>query len=85
VILCEGVDDPDALAALAQRVIESVQRPIEVEGESVQVGISIGIAIADQDGVDGDRLLISADQAMYRAKATGGNRYRIHVVGGDGI
>jgi diguanylate cyclase (GGDEF)-like protein len=83
VILCEGVDDPDALAALAQRVIDSVQWPIDVEGESVQVGISIGIALAAQGGVDGDRLLISADQAMYRAKATGGNRYRIHVVGGD--
>jgi diguanylate cyclase (GGDEF)-like protein len=80
VILCEGVDDADALASLAQRVIESVGRPIEVDGDSVQVGISIGIALAGGGGIDGDRLLISADQAMYRAKATGGNRYRIHLV-----
>jgi diguanylate cyclase (GGDEF)-like protein len=85
VILCEGVNDADALASLAQRVIESVPRPIEVNGDSVQVGISIGIALAGRGGIDGDRLLISADQAMYRAKATGGNRYRIHVVDSDVI
>jgi diguanylate cyclase (GGDEF)-like protein len=80
VILCEGIRDVDALAALAQRVIESVQRPIDVDGAMLQVGISVGIALAGHGGVDADRLLISADQAMYRAKATGGNRYRIHVV-----
>ena len=80
VILCEGLGDSEALAGLAERVIASVQRPIvlsEVEGAEVQVGISIGVALAHSGGVEGDRLLIAADQAMYRAKATGGNRYRI--------
>ncbi len=80
VILCEGLGDPDALAGLAERVISSIQRPIAVdgdEGDEVRVGISIGVALAHAGGVDGDRLLIAADQAMYRAKATGGNRYRI--------
>jgi GGDEF domain-containing protein len=33
--------------------------------------------VATGSEVDGDRLLIVSDQAMYRAKATGGNRYRI--------
>ena len=77
VVLCEGLTDADALAGLAERLIGSIQRPIDVAGEQVQVGISIGVAVAQAGGLDADRLLIAADQAMYRAKATGGNRYRI--------
>ena len=79
VILCDGADDPDALAALAERVIEAVHQPIAVDDATVQVGISIGVAIANAAtaAVSGDRILTVADQAMYRAKATGGNRYRI--------
>ncbi|HEY5154752.1 MAG TPA: diguanylate cyclase [Acidimicrobiales bacterium] len=80
VILCEGLGDAERLAGLADRVIASVQRPIAVEGEEVVVGISIGVALAHTGGVDGDRLLLAADQAMYRAKATGGNRYRVTEV-----
>jgi diguanylate cyclase (GGDEF)-like protein/PAS domain S-box-containing protein len=77
VILCEGVTDPDVLAALADRVITSITRPIETPGGDVQVGISIGVAISQGPQVDGDRLLIVSDQAMYLAKAGGGNRYRV--------
>ena len=77
VILCEGLGDPEGLAGLAERVIASIGHPIDAGGEQVRVGISIGVALAHTGGVDGDRLLIAADQAMYRAKATGGNRYRI--------
>jgi diguanylate cyclase (GGDEF)-like protein len=80
VILCDGADDLDALATLADRVIESVHRPIAVDDEAVQVGISIGVAVARGGRTTADRLLTAADQAMYRAKATGGNRYRIEAV-----
>ena len=87
VVLCEGITSVDALANLAERIIESVRRPITVDSEPdaepVHVGISIGVALARRVALDGDRLLIGADQAMYRAKATGGNRYRIHVIDGS--
>jgi diguanylate cyclase (GGDEF)-like protein len=87
VVLCEGVTSVDSLASLAERIIESVRQPIDVGSElgtePVQVGISIGVALARRVHLDGDRLLINADQAMYRAKATGGNRYRIHVIDGS--
>ena len=77
VILCDGAAEADALAALAERVIAAIHAPIEVGDSSVQVGISIGVAIGRHGGISGDRILTRADQAMYRAKATGGNRYRI--------
>jgi len=84
VIICDGTDDPDVLAALADRVIEAVHQPIEIGAEAVQVGISIGVAVARGGRASGDRILTVADQAMYRAKATGGNRYRIQPVDDEG-
>ncbi|MGZ4726096.1 MAG: diguanylate cyclase domain-containing protein [Acidimicrobiales bacterium] len=77
VILCQGVTDSEVLATLAERIIDSIDQPIVTGDAVVKVGISIGIAVATGNEVDGDRLLIVSDQAMYRAKATGGNRYRI--------
>ena len=78
VILCEGVTDSEVLAD-AGRADHRVDRPADRRRatRSVKVGISIGVAVATGAEVDGDRLLIVSDQAMYRAKATGGNRYRI--------
>ncbi len=83
VILCDGTADPEMLAQLADRVISTVHAPIVVDDVTVQVGISIGVAMGGSVRVSGDRLLTIADQAMYRAKATGGNRYRILEVGDE--
>jgi diguanylate cyclase (GGDEF)-like protein/PAS domain S-box-containing protein len=79
VMICEGVDDDGELGELADRIIAAVNEPIAVGEATVQVGISIGIGLAPSDGrdVDPDRLLSTADSAMYRAKARGGNGYRI--------
>ena len=85
VILCEGTTDNEALAALAERVIASVTEVITVAVHDreveVQVGISVGVSVTASGDVDADRALVAADQAMYRAKATGGNRYRVTEVG----
>lgn len=79
VMICEGVDDDRELGELADRIIAVVNEPIDVGDATVQVGISIGIGLAPTDGrdVDPDRLLSTADTAMYRAKARGGNGCRI--------
>ncbi len=80
VMVCEGVTDSEELAALAERIIDAVSQPITLpDGEQVRVGISVGIGVAHprQENVDPDRLLTLADTAMYRAKARGGNTFRI--------
>jgi diguanylate cyclase (GGDEF)-like protein/PAS domain S-box-containing protein len=71
-----GASQPTDATALAARLIEVVSAPYDVDGHQVVVGISIGIAIAPQDGSDPHRLLKNADMALYRAKADGRGVYR---------
>ena len=57
---------------LAARMIAEIDKPIEWNGNSLNVGTSVGVAILDDD-VEVEDLLARADVAMYRAKETGSN------------
>lgn len=57
---------------LAARMIAEIVKPIEWNGNSLNVGTSVGVAILDDD-VEVEDLLAQADVAMYRAKETGSN------------
>ena len=60
---------------LAQAIIESLSAPYEVDGHSLYIGASIGIAVAPEDGSTPETLVRSADLALYRSKDAGGGRY----------
>jgi diguanylate cyclase (GGDEF)-like protein len=77
VILSEHVAGPARGALIAERIIESLRAPIDLNGEQLVVSASIGISIAPVEGATRDELLRSADAAMYRAKALGTGRYVI--------
>jgi len=66
----------DIAVALAGRLLEVIAAPYDVDGHRVVVGISIGIAMAPDDGLDSEHLMKNADLALYRAKADGRNTYR---------
>jgi diguanylate cyclase (GGDEF)-like protein len=57
-----------ALFELARRVQLAIARPVNIGGESVAVGGSIGIASFPEHGTEATTLLKRADEAMYRAK-----------------
>src|SRR5690349_3339787 len=67
---------PVAATVLAQQLNETMAEPFEIEGHSVVIGTSAGIALAPNDGTDPDELLKNADMALYRAKAEGRGTYR---------
>jgi diguanylate cyclase (GGDEF)-like protein len=75
-ILQVGATQPTEATALASRLIESISVPYELTNHQVAVGVSVGIALAPDDGLDPNVLLRSADMALYRAKADGRNLYR---------
>ncbi|MBR0655103.1 putative bifunctional diguanylate cyclase/phosphodiesterase [Plastoroseomonas arctica] len=70
------LDQPKDAGLLAQRLVEELRAPFEIDGHRVVVGASIGIAVAPRDGLDADTLLKNADMALYRAKAAGRSRFR---------
>jgi diguanylate cyclase (GGDEF)-like protein/PAS domain S-box-containing protein len=61
---------------LARRLIEAVCEPIAIDGHEINTGLSIGIAVAPDNGISGDHLMKCADLALYRAKAEGRNGLR---------
>ncbi|HEX4599221.1 MAG TPA: EAL domain-containing protein, partial [Burkholderiaceae bacterium] len=74
-ILLSGLSSPREAGNKARQLIKALSRPFEVDGHTVYVGASVGIAIYPQDGTDGAELLKKADSAMYRAKENGRNRF----------
>src|SRR5262245_21426871 len=67
---------PD-VAILVQRLRdEMIRAPFEVNGEPIALDVSIGIALAPNDGSDADQLLESADVALFGAKSEGRGSYR---------
>jgi diguanylate cyclase (GGDEF)-like protein len=71
-IVFEGFDDPAGVAVLGQRVARLFDEPIDWNGRSLQLGVSIGAALYPQHGSDRDCLLAQADAAMYEVKQRGG-------------
>jgi diguanylate cyclase (GGDEF)-like protein len=74
IFLLTQVKDPSEPSQVAERVLTKLQAPIDV-GELVTVGASIGIACNTNMAETAEELIRDADQAMYRAKAQGKNRY----------
>jgi diguanylate cyclase (GGDEF)-like protein len=60
---------------LARRLIDAIGAPYDFDGNRVNIGTSVGIAIIPDDGGDADLLMKNADMALYRSKADGRGRY----------
>ncbi|WP_158809283.1 bifunctional diguanylate cyclase/phosphodiesterase [Beijerinckia sp. L45] len=71
----------DEARAVACRVIEAIEMPIAIEGQSVRVSISVGISTGRARGADAAQLFRNADIALYRAKAAGRNTYCCYEAG----
>ncbi|WP_232631401.1 putative bifunctional diguanylate cyclase/phosphodiesterase [Methylobacterium sp. Leaf118] len=75
-ILQAGAAQPQAAVALAARLVDLVGRTYVIDGHMLNVGLSVGVALAPADGASADDLLKHADLALYRAKAEGRATYR---------
>lgn len=58
---------------VANRILSSINDPIELHGHLVEIAMSIGIAMYPADGISSAELIKNADAAMYTAKASGNN------------
>ncbi len=78
-VILEDIDGTASVAEIAERLVDALQTPFAVDGHVLQIGTSIGIALYPEDGEEPERLVHSADTAMYRAKEAGRNRYVFHA------
>lgn len=75
ILLTDITEEKDA-AAVAQKILNELLQPITINGQELQIGASIGIALFPSDGNDSNTLLKHSDAAMYRAKQSGRNKYQ---------
>ncbi len=75
--IVQKASSPQAAASLAQRVIEVLSADYFIEGQRVNIGVSVGITlhVGQSQTLDPDRLLREADIALYEAKNQGRGRY----------
>ena len=77
VLLLSGLHAEHEYEQILQRLLANISLPIGFEGQVVRVSASIGVTLYPGDSGELDKLLRHADQAMYRAKQEGKNRYHL--------
>lgn len=76
-ILLPELDGIDYSKMIAQRIIDSIAEPMDIENQSCSVGASIGIAHYLENASNLEDLIKCADKAMYQSKASGKNCFTV--------
>jgi diguanylate cyclase (GGDEF)-like protein/PAS domain S-box-containing protein len=79
-VILNEANDRGSVCKVADKIIGVIGLPFDLEGELVNIGVSIGIALQSGEAVSEDELVNSADQAMYAAKSAGKNTWRFSEV-----
>jgi diguanylate cyclase (GGDEF)-like protein/PAS domain S-box-containing protein len=70
-ILLEGIDDERTVYVVAQRLVESMKQPFDLDNRQMLSSASVGVAFSGRRGEGAEELLANADVAMYAAKSQG--------------
>lgn len=73
VVLLPDLPSREVCLDIAQRLLDDLAKPIEIDGRGMPMGASIGVAFAPENGETGEELVRAADLAMYEAKLSGRN------------
>jgi diguanylate cyclase (GGDEF)-like protein len=77
-VLCNGAPTGDQMVMIAERVVEQLSRPLSVgDGQTVDVGATVGIALSLPVGTPVDVLLATADHALLEAKSKGPGQWAL--------
>jgi len=77
-LIISNLDTQEQAIAVAQRIRQSMMQPVSIEGNDCTVGVSIGICLYPDYANNADKLINNADIAMYDAKNSGKNKYRLY-------
>jgi diguanylate cyclase (GGDEF)-like protein/PAS domain S-box-containing protein len=79
VLTLSDIAHADVAAVLAEKIINALSEPMQIQGEELRITPSIGISMCPQDGRDTDELLKHADAALYQAKKMGRANYQFYT------
>jgi diguanylate cyclase (GGDEF)-like protein/PAS domain S-box-containing protein len=77
-ILLTDIKTPSDAGYVAEKILETLAKPINISGHQLVITTSIGITIIPDDGTESNALMKNADLAMYRAKEHGRNNYQYY-------
>ncbi len=77
-VLLVNINGQDGAETAARNILDTITRPITINGSELIVTSSIGITLCPNDGTDFTDLLKNADMAMYRAKKAGRNNIQFY-------
>ncbi|MBB5322624.1 sensor domain-containing diguanylate cyclase [Marinobacter oulmenensis] len=72
-IVSGPLDRPEDVELIAEKTVIVLNQPFRVQGQDVQIGVSVGVALFPDDGQTAEELLNRADMAMYQVKGSGRN------------
>ncbi|MCR4302726.1 MAG: diguanylate cyclase [Gallionella sp.] len=79
-LILNDINERGDMSMVAGKIVDSIAVPFDLEGHAVHIGVSVGIACYPEDSAVESELLVTADKAMYAAKAAGRNTYRFGSV-----
>jgi diguanylate cyclase (GGDEF)-like protein/PAS domain S-box-containing protein len=77
IVVLQGLRNIDLIAVMALRINEALREPILVDGHRLVTTASIGVGLFPRDGADMGELLRHSDTAMYQAKESGRNNFKL--------
>ena len=79
VVLVENIRHEREAALLADKLVQTLSEPVDINGMPICLTTSIGISLYPQDAKTAEGLISNADAAMYRAKESGRNTYQFYT------
>lgn len=78
-LLLSSISSVEQTSSIATQILNTLNAPLQFNGQELHIKASLGIALAPYDGEDAETLLKNADAAMYRAKKQGRNNYQLYT------
>ncbi len=79
VVLLPELGDAGMAASFAEKIVAALSQPVVFGGHEVKVTVSVGVCAVDAGMLDEEELLKNADDALYRAKEQGRNRFEVYA------
>jgi diguanylate cyclase (GGDEF)-like protein/PAS domain S-box-containing protein len=76
VVVLSNVRCSEDAALIANKILTAITVPFSIEQHDIHTNVSIGISIFPDDGIEAEKLIQNADNAMYHAKSNGRNNYQ---------